>query len=73
MRRLFTIILCLMLLPAGSAMAMTATDEKDGQKTEQKDDNKKDDGKKDDNKEEKKPRKPILIVVYEFAWPWVTR
>ena len=42
MRRLFTIILCLMLLPAGSAMAMTATDEKDGQKTEQKDDNKKD-------------------------------
>jgi len=72
MRRLFTIILCLMLLPAGSAMAMTATDEKDGQKTEQKDDQK-DDGKKDDNKDEKKPRKPILIVVYEFAWPWVTR
>ena len=67
MRRSFAISLCLMLLLSGSAMAMTAADDNEGQKTEQKDDQ------KDDNKEEKKPRKPILIVVYEFAWPGVTR
>lgn len=45
---------------------------------EEKKDNKKEE-KKEDKKEEKnddkegQPHKPILIVVYEFAWPPVIR
>lgn len=49
-------------------------DEKKQEQTTEKKEEKKDE-KKDDNKDEGKgkPRKPILIVVYEFAWPWIMR
>jgi hypothetical protein len=76
MRRLFTIALSILMLSSGMAMAAPASDNNDGQKTEQKTekkDEKKEEKKDDCDGEKGKPRKPILIVVYEFAWPWIMR
>lgn len=76
MRRLFTIVLSILLLSSGMAMAAPAGDNNNGQKTEQKTekkDEKKEEKKEDGDGENGKPHKPILIVVYEFAWPWIMR
>lgn len=69
MRRLFTIIVSLLMLSSVGALAQPSNEKTEEQKTENKDN----DNKKDDDKDKKKPRKPIQIVVYEFAWSWVTR
>ena len=75
MRKFITIIICLLLLQVGVSMAAPANDNKKDQETEQKTEKKdeKKDDKKNDNNDDKKPHKPVFIVVYEFAWPWVTR
>ena len=66
MRRLFALVVFLLMLP-GTAMVMSAEEKKGDQKTEQKTDQKKDDKKSNDK--EKKGEEPVLIVVYEYAWP----
>lgn len=67
MRKLFALVISLLMLPSVT-MVMSAEEKKNGdQKTEQKTDKKKDD-KKDDGKD-KKGEEPVLIVVYEYAWP----
>ena len=77
MRRLFTIIVTILLLSSGIVLAAPANENKDDKKTEQKTEKKSE--KKDEKKEEKKeddskgkPHKPINLV-YEFAWPWIMR
>lgn len=70
MRRLFTIIVSLLMLSSVGALAQPSNEKTEEQKTETEN---KDNNKKDDDKDKKKPRKPIQIVVYEFAWSWVTR
>ena len=64
MRRLFALVIFLLMLP-GVTMVLSAEEKKNDQKTEQQTDKKKDDKKKDD----KKGEEPVLIVVYEYAWP----
>ena len=48
-------------------MVMSAEEKKGDQKTEQKTDQKKDD--KKNNDKNTKGEEPVLIVVYEYAWP----
>ena len=78
MRRLFTFIVSILMLSSGMLMAMPASDNNDGKKTEQNTEKKsekkeeKKEEKKDDDKNTGKPRKPIDLV-YEFAWPWIMR
>ena len=62
MRRLFALVVFLLMLP-GTAMVMSAEEKKCDQKTEQKKDDKK------GNDKDKKGEEPVLIVVYEYAWP----
>ena len=62
MRRLFALVVCLLMLP-GITMVASAEEKKAEQKTDQKKDDKKNDGK------DKKGEEPVLIVVYEYAWP----
>ena len=69
MRRLFTIIVSLLVFTSAVAYAQPSNEKSEEQKTEKTEN----DSKKDDDKDKKKPRKPIQIVVYEFAWSWVTR
>lgn len=66
MRKLFALVVCLLMLP-GMMMVASAEEKKGDQKTEQQTDKKKD-NKKDDSKD-KKGEEPVLIVVYEYAWP----
>lgn len=71
MRKLFTTLAILFLLPAGAAMAMTASDTgKDKEKKEEKKEVKKEE-KKEGDKE--KGHKPVEIVTYLFAWSPVMR
>ena len=65
MRRLFALIVFLLMLP-GTGMVMSAEEKKNDQKKEQQTDQKKD---KKDNDKDKKGEEPVLIVVYEYAWP----
>ena len=74
MKKLLSIIVCLLMVSAGVASATMNGDEKKQEQTTEKKEEKKDEKKDDDKDEGKgKPRKPILIVVYEFAWPWIMR
>ena len=57
MRKVFATILFSLLLPAGIAMAMSASDKKDDRKDDKKD----------------KGHQPILIVVWEQAWTPIFR
>lgn len=66
MRKLFALVVCLLMLPCITMIA-SGEEKKGDQKTEQQTDKKKD-GKKDDGKD-KKGEEPVLIVVYEYAWP----
>lgn len=66
MRKLFALVICLLMLPCITTVA-SAEEKKGDQKTEQKTDQKKDDKKSNDK--EKKGEEPVLIVVYEYAWP----
>jgi len=64
MRKILTAIICSLLLPAGVAMAMSASDKKDDKK-----------GEKEEKKEEKKEEttdRPV-VIVWEFAWPPIYR
>jgi len=57
MRKILTAIICSLLLPAGVAMAMTAGDKKD--------DKKGDKGTTTD--------RPVVIIIWEEAWPPIHR
>lgn len=59
MRKFLTAIAFLLLLPAGVAMAMAAGDKKDD--------------KKDGGKDKDKGHQPIVIIIWEPAWPIVFR
>ena len=61
MHKLLVAIALLLLLPSGVAMAMTAADKKEEKKEE----------KKEDGKD--KGQKPIVIIIWEKAWPIVIR
>lgn len=63
MRRLFALVVCLLMLP-GMTMVASAEKKSSDQKNEQKEDQK-----KDQKKDDKKGEEPVLIVVYEYAWP----
>ena len=57
MRKFFTAILFSLLLPAGVAMAMSASDKKDDKK----------EGGKD------KGHEPVVIIIWEPTWPPIFR
>ena len=59
MRKILTAIICSLLLPAGVAMAMTAGDGKDD--------------KKGGKEEQKDMGRPVVIIVWEPAWPPIHR
>ena len=70
MRRLLIILALSLLLPTGIATAQPSCERKEGQNSEQTS-TKKDDNKKDEKKDKDKGKgeEPVLIVVYEYAWP----
>lgn len=57
MRKFLMAIAFMLLLPAGVAMAMSAVDKKDDKKDKDKD----------------KGHQPIVIIIWEPAWPIVFR
>lgn len=65
MRKLFALVVSLLMLTSFT-MVMSAeekkADPKNEQKTEKKDEKK-------SNDKDKKGEEPVLIVVYEYAWP----
>lgn len=70
MRKILAFLICSLLLITGVSTVSYAEENKDKKKEEKKEEQKKDE--KNDDKEGQ-PHKPILIVVYEFAWPPVIR
>jgi len=58
MRKILTAIICSLLLPAGVAMAMSASDKKDDKKGDKKGD---------------KGGTPVVVIVWEEAWPPIFR
>lgn len=69
MRRLFIILALSLLLPAGIATAKPSCEKKQGQNSEQSSTKKDDKEDKKKDKDKGKGEEPILIVVYEYAWP----
>lgn len=69
MRKVLAFLICSLLLLTGVSTVSYAEEKKDNKKEEKKEDKKEE---KNDDKEGQ-PHKPILIVVYEFAWPPVIR
>ncbi len=70
MRRVLTFLICSLLLITGVTTVSYAEENKDKKQEQKKEEDKKEDKKED---KEGQPHKPILIVVYEFAWPPVIR
>ncbi len=66
MRRVLTFLICSLLLITGVTTVSYAEENKDKKQEQKKEEDKKED-------KEGQPHKPILIVVYEFAWPPVIR
>lgn len=70
MRRVLAFLICSLLLITGVTTVSYAEENKDKKQEQKKEEDKKEDKKED---KEGQPHKPILIVVYEFAWPPVIR